>query len=278
MTRSPAHPGLAGRILLTLNGNTGLDTITGGDGADRVSGGEAADVAGRGRRRRQGHRRPRRRPDARRCRRRRARMERRRRVRRGHGRRWRRPDPGERIGHPGRRLRGRPERRGHPLPADQPGAVHDRPRHRADRDEHARRRRHDRRQAGPGRPAGRAGRRRIGRAIGSRPATARPTRSRAAAAWTAPWSTGRTRVVDVENVDRPARSRAKIARKAKVVIRGGKAIVDLLRMSCPAGAENPCGGVVRAEQRQAGEGRRHQGAARPRQPPVPGRLRARRPR
>jgi Ca2+-binding RTX toxin-like protein len=37
-------PGLTGRILLTLNGNTGLDTITGGDGADRVSGGEAADV------------------------------------------------------------------------------------------------------------------------------------------------------------------------------------------------------------------------------------------
>lgn len=36
--------GLAGRILLTLNGNTGVDTITGGDGADRVSGGEAADV------------------------------------------------------------------------------------------------------------------------------------------------------------------------------------------------------------------------------------------
>ena len=36
--------GLAGRILLTLNGNTGLDTITGGDGADRISGGEAADV------------------------------------------------------------------------------------------------------------------------------------------------------------------------------------------------------------------------------------------
>jgi RTX calcium-binding nonapeptide repeat (4 copies) len=36
--------GLAGRVLLTLNGNTGLDTIAGGDGADRVSGGEAADV------------------------------------------------------------------------------------------------------------------------------------------------------------------------------------------------------------------------------------------
>jgi Ca2+-binding RTX toxin-like protein len=36
--------GLAGRILLTLNGNAGVDTLTGGDGADRVSGGEAADV------------------------------------------------------------------------------------------------------------------------------------------------------------------------------------------------------------------------------------------
>jgi hemolysin type calcium-binding protein len=36
--------GLTGRILLTLNGNAGLDTITGGDGADRISGGEAADV------------------------------------------------------------------------------------------------------------------------------------------------------------------------------------------------------------------------------------------
>jgi RTX calcium-binding nonapeptide repeat (4 copies) len=36
--------GLAGRTLLTLNGNAGLDTITGGDGADRIGGGEAADV------------------------------------------------------------------------------------------------------------------------------------------------------------------------------------------------------------------------------------------
>jgi Ca2+-binding RTX toxin-like protein len=36
--------GLAGRVLLTLNGNAGLDTITGGDGADRIGGGEAADV------------------------------------------------------------------------------------------------------------------------------------------------------------------------------------------------------------------------------------------
>jgi Ca2+-binding RTX toxin-like protein len=36
--------GLAGRVLLTLNGNAGLDTLTGGDGADRISGGEAADV------------------------------------------------------------------------------------------------------------------------------------------------------------------------------------------------------------------------------------------
>jgi Ca2+-binding RTX toxin-like protein len=37
-------PGLTGRILLTLNGNAGADTLTGGDGADRISGGEAADV------------------------------------------------------------------------------------------------------------------------------------------------------------------------------------------------------------------------------------------
>jgi Ca2+-binding RTX toxin-like protein len=36
--------GLAGRTLLTLNGNAGLDTLSGGDGADRISGGEAADV------------------------------------------------------------------------------------------------------------------------------------------------------------------------------------------------------------------------------------------
>jgi Ca2+-binding RTX toxin-like protein len=39
-------PGLAGRILLTLNGNAGADELTGGDGADRISGGEAADVLG----------------------------------------------------------------------------------------------------------------------------------------------------------------------------------------------------------------------------------------
>jgi Ca2+-binding RTX toxin-like protein len=42
--RATGAAGLAGRILLTLNGNTGVDTLTGGDGADRVSGGEAADV------------------------------------------------------------------------------------------------------------------------------------------------------------------------------------------------------------------------------------------
>jgi Ca2+-binding RTX toxin-like protein len=36
--------GLADRVLLTLNGNAGADTLTGGDGADRISGGEAADV------------------------------------------------------------------------------------------------------------------------------------------------------------------------------------------------------------------------------------------
>jgi Ca2+-binding RTX toxin-like protein len=42
--KATGAPGLAGRILLTLNGNAGADTLTGGDGADRVSGGEAADV------------------------------------------------------------------------------------------------------------------------------------------------------------------------------------------------------------------------------------------
>ena len=40
--------GLAGRILLTLNGNAGADALTGGDGADRISGGEAADVVNGG--------------------------------------------------------------------------------------------------------------------------------------------------------------------------------------------------------------------------------------
>jgi Ca2+-binding RTX toxin-like protein len=42
--KATGAPGLAGRILLTLNGNAGTDTLTGGDGADRISGGEAADV------------------------------------------------------------------------------------------------------------------------------------------------------------------------------------------------------------------------------------------
>ncbi len=42
--KATGAPGLAGRILLTLNGNAGVDTLTGGDGADRISGGEAADV------------------------------------------------------------------------------------------------------------------------------------------------------------------------------------------------------------------------------------------
>ena len=42
--KATGAPGLAGRILLTLNGNTGADTMTGGDGADRVSGGDGADV------------------------------------------------------------------------------------------------------------------------------------------------------------------------------------------------------------------------------------------
>jgi Ca2+-binding RTX toxin-like protein len=42
--KTTGAPGLAGRILLTLNGNAGADTLTGGDGADRIGGGEAADV------------------------------------------------------------------------------------------------------------------------------------------------------------------------------------------------------------------------------------------
>ena len=42
--KATGAPGLAGRVLLTLNGNAGADVLTGGDGADRISGGEAADV------------------------------------------------------------------------------------------------------------------------------------------------------------------------------------------------------------------------------------------
>jgi Ca2+-binding RTX toxin-like protein len=42
--KATGAPGLAGRVLLTLNGNAGADALTGGDGADRISGGEAADV------------------------------------------------------------------------------------------------------------------------------------------------------------------------------------------------------------------------------------------
>jgi Ca2+-binding RTX toxin-like protein len=42
--KATGAPGLASRILLTLNGNAGVDTLTGGDGPDRISGGEANDV------------------------------------------------------------------------------------------------------------------------------------------------------------------------------------------------------------------------------------------
>jgi Ca2+-binding RTX toxin-like protein len=56
--------------------------------------------------------------------------------------------------------------------------------------------------------------------------------------------------VDVETVDRPARSRAKIARKAKVVVRGGKVAVTL-SVSCPAGAESQCTGVLRLSSAKA---------------------------
>jgi len=51
-------------------------------------------------------------------------------------------------------------------------------------------------------------------------------------------------VVDVENVDRPARSRAKVANKAKVALRNGR-IVATFSVSCSAGAESQCRGVLR---------------------------------
>jgi hypothetical protein len=50
--------------------------------------------------------------------------------------------------------------------------------------------------------------------------------------------------VDVENVDRPARSRAHIARKVRVALHNGRLVVSVW-VSCPAAAESPCTGVVR---------------------------------
>ena len=49
---------------------------------------------------------------------------------------------------------------------------------------------------------------------------------------------------DVENIDRPARSRAKVAGKAKVTVRGSKTVA-WFSVSCPAGAESACSGVLR---------------------------------
>ena len=82
---------------------------------------------------------------------------------------------------------------------------------------------------------------------------------------------------DVESVERPARSRAKVGRKVKVAVRNGR-IVAGFSLSCPDGAEADCRGVLLAEQREGDPDRRHQGAAGPGQPALPGRLPARRPR
>jgi hypothetical protein len=49
---------------------------------------------------------------------------------------------------------------------------------------------------------------------------------------------------NVETIDRPARSRAHIARKVRVALHNGRLVVSVW-VSCPAGAESPCTGVVR---------------------------------
>jgi hypothetical protein len=51
-------------------------------------------------------------------------------------------------------------------------------------------------------------------------------------------------VTDVENVDRPARSRARIAGKVRLAVHDRRAVVSLW-VSCPAGAEASCTGVLR---------------------------------
>jgi hypothetical protein len=48
----------------------------------------------------------------------------------------------------------------------------------------------------------------------------------------------------VENVDRPARSRAKVASKVKVALRDGR-LVATFSVTCAAGAESQCRGVLR---------------------------------
>ena len=51
-------------------------------------------------------------------------------------------------------------------------------------------------------------------------------------------------VTDIETVDRPARSRGRIGRKVTLTRRGAKTIVTF-NVSCPAGAEAVCAGVLR---------------------------------
>jgi hypothetical protein len=51
-------------------------------------------------------------------------------------------------------------------------------------------------------------------------------------------------VTDVEAIDHPARARAKVARKVKVAVRGGSTVATFW-VSCPAGAESSCTGVLR---------------------------------
>ena len=210
----PARPDWPGRVLLTLNGNAGLDTLTGGDGADRVSGGEAADVA----RRRRG----------------------RRRVTGDRGGDQMRGGAGDDVlewndgdgsdvatggdgadltrvnGSVTRAMRSR-------SPRTEPGIRFQRTNLvpftidlDTERIEMNGQVGNDTIAVKPGWPAASEWWRTAVRAtIASRLATARPTRSRAEAARTAPSSTWRTSTADVEKVDRPARSRAKIARKVE---------------------------------------------------------------
>ena len=266
------NAGLAGRTLLTLNGNAGLDTISGGDGADRISGGEAADVldGAAGDDKVTGDRGG----DQ---------------MRGGAGDdvlEWNDGDGSdvtmggdgadldacERVGHGRRRLRAGSQRSGHPLRTDQLRCLHDRPRHGADRAEHA---------SAVTTPmtvkAGLAGRLGV-LADGGSGNDRLEVRNQAADAVLGGSGTDSAVVdladttADVESVDRPARSRAKVARKVKVAVRNGR-IVAGFSLSCPAGAEARLPRRALAEQRQGDPDRRHQGAAGPRQPALPGRSR-----
>ena len=242
-------PGLAGRILLTLNGNTGLDTITGGDGADRVSGGEAADVldGGAGDDRVTGDRGG----DQ---------------MRGGAGDdvlEWNDGDGSDvATGGDGAdltRVNGSVTQ-GDAFEVAPNGAgirfqrtnlvpfTIDLDTERIEMNTLAG---DDTIAVKPG-LAGRLGVLADGGSGNDR------IEARNASADSIDGGSGTdSAVVDladttvnVENVDRPARSRAQIARKAKVVFRGGKAIVTL-SVSCPAGAEKPCAGVVRVSSAKA---------------------------